>query len=109
MASVCSSRGRSAATAAPVRPATVRRPAQGVASFADQHAIAEFEKTNAFFSSPALRRFALEKADAPDMPAGHTASEKRGRRFFENRPPDPTDGFKPGLCAHCHSGPLLNQ
>ena len=83
--------------------------AQGVASSAELHAIAEFEKTNAFFSSPALRRFALEKADAPDLPAGHTASEKRGRRFFENRPPDPTDGFKPGLCAHCHSGPLLNQ
>ena len=83
--------------------------AQGVASSAELQAIAEFEKTNAFFSTPALRRFALEKADAPDLPAGHTPSEKRGRRFFENHPPDPTDGFKPGLCAHCHSGPLLNQ
>src|SRR5205823_2269644 len=83
--------------------------AQGVASFGELHAIAEFEKTNAFFSSPALRRFALEKGSAPDLPAAHTESEERGRRFFENRPPDPTEGFKPGLCAHCHSGPLLNQ
>jgi cytochrome c peroxidase len=40
---------------------------------------------------------------------GETESEQRGRRFFEDVPPDPTDGFKPGLCAHCHSGPLLNQ
>ena len=40
---------------------------------------------------------------------GETESEQRGRRFFEDVPPDPTDGLKPGLCAHCHSGPLLNQ
>jgi cytochrome c peroxidase len=84
--------------------------AQGaVPSLADLQAIAEFQKTNAFFTSPALRRFALEKGAAPELPNGQTASEKRGRRFFEDVPPDPTDGLKPGLCAHCHSGPLLNQ
>ena len=75
----------------------------------DLEAIAAFQKTNAFFSSPAIRRFALEKGQAPELPQGQTASEKRGRRFFEDVPPDPTDGFRPGLCAHCHSGPLLNQ
>jgi len=71
--------------------------------------IAAFQKTNGFFTSPAVRRFALENAAAPELPKGQTASEKRGRRFFEDAPPDPTDGFRPGLCAHCHSGPLLNQ
>lgn len=84
--------------------------AQGaVPSLADLQAIAAFQKTNAFFSSPAIRRFALEKGAAPDLPNGQTASEKRGRRFFEDVPPDPTQGLKPGLCAHCHSGPLQNQ
>jgi cytochrome c peroxidase len=84
--------------------------AQGaVPSLADLQAIAAVQKTTAFFSSPAVRRFALEKGEAPVLPEGNTASEKRGRRFFEDVPPDPADGFKPGLCAHCHSGPLLNQ
>jgi cytochrome c peroxidase len=79
-----------------------------VPSAAALHSIAEFELTNAFFSTPALRRLAGGGA-APALPQGITASEKRGRRFFEDHPPDPTDGLKPGLCAHCHSGPLLNQ
>jgi len=84
--------------------------AQGVVpSFAELRAIADFEHTDGFFSSPALRRLALGKADAPPLPQGNTASERRGRRFFEDRAPDPSDGFKPGLCAHCHSGALLNQ
>ena len=84
--------------------------AQGVGpTMAQLHAIADFEHTNAFFSSPALRRYALEKAAPPSLPEGQTASEKRGRRFFLDVPPDPTDGLKPGLCAHCHSGPLFNE
>lgn len=88
----------------------IRDHAQGtVPSAAALAAIAAFEKTPAFFTTPALRRFAEGKAGAPDLPAGRTASEKRGRRFFEDVPPDPTQGLKPGLCAHCHSGPLLNQ
>ena len=55
------------------------------------------------------RSDARERRAAPGLPRGETASEQRGRRFFEDVPPDPTDGLKPGLCAHCHSGPLLNQ
>jgi len=83
--------------------------AQGASPSAeDLHAIAEFEKTNGFYSSPEVRRFALG-GPAPELPSGNTLSEKRGRRFFEDVPPNPADGFKPGLCAHCHSGPLLNQ
>jgi cytochrome c peroxidase len=84
--------------------------AQGaVPSIAGLRAIAAFQKTNAFFSSSEIRRFALETGPAPVLPAGETASEKRGRRFFEDLPPNPADGFRPGLCAHCHSGPLLNE
>ena len=87
----------------------IRDHAQGVGpSAADLHSIALFELTEEFFSSPALRHFARGGA-APGLPQGHTASEKRGRRFFEDQPPDPAQGFRPGLCAHCHSGPLLNQ
>jgi cytochrome c peroxidase len=87
----------------------IRDHAQGVVpSAADLQSIAEFQRTNEFFSSPDLRRFALGDA-APGLPQGNTASEIRGRRFFEDVPPDPTDGLKPGLCAHCHSGPLLNK
>ena len=84
--------------------------AQGVIpSFASLQAIAAFQKTNAFFTSPEVRRFALEAGAPPGLPAGNTASEQRGRRFFEDVPPDPAEGFKPGLCSHCHSGPLLNK
>lgn len=84
--------------------------AQGVIpSFASLQAIAAFQKTNAFFTSPEVRRFALEAGPAPGLPNGNTASEKRGRRFFEDVAPDRAEEFKPGLCSHCHSGPLLNK
>ncbi len=78
-------------------------------------AIVAYEKTNAFFSSPVLRRFALQRGPEPVLPQGRTASEKRGRRFFESVPPpgpdsqNPAEDIKRGLCGHCHSGPLLNQ
>lgn len=72
----------------------------------DLAAIAAFQRTDAFFSSPALMAFA-QGGPAPALPLGTTDSEKRGRRFFEDRPPDAT--FKDGLCAACHSGPMLNQ
>ncbi|MEZ4297066.1 MAG: cytochrome c peroxidase [Polyangiaceae bacterium] len=72
--------------------------------------IADFQKTEHFFSSPALRHFA-EGGPAPELPQGHTASEKRGRLFFEDAPV-PTainqDTPRKGLCAICHSGPMLN-
>ncbi len=67
---------------------------------ADLQAIARYEQDD-LFSSPALQRFA-QGGPAPGLPAGHTASEKRGRAFF-----DPTT--KNGLCAQCHAGPMLNQ
>jgi cytochrome c peroxidase len=79
----------------------------GVPSFAEAHAIAEFQKTRVFFSSQELWRFARGHR-APDLPQGRTASERRGRRFFEDVPPNPADGLTSGLCAHCHSGPLMN-
>lgn len=64
-----------------------------------------------FFSSDALRSFAAG-GPPPALPLGRTASEKRGRIFFEDVPPDfsgPSPDFRPGFCASCHSGPLLNQ
>ena len=79
----------------------------GVPSFADAHAIAEFERTRRFLSSAALWRFS-RGGPAPGLPAGRTPSERRGRRFFEDVPPNPADGLTSGLCAHCHSGPLMN-
>ena len=70
-------------------------------------AIADFQQTDAFFTSSALRNFA-RGGQAPGLPYGHSPSERRGRRFFEDLPG--TDGdFKDGLCAACHSGPMLNQ
>jgi cytochrome c peroxidase len=74
--------------------------------------IARFERTPRFFSSPALVLFALSGQHPPTLPHGRTASEKRGRIFCEDVPPDfsvTPPNFKPGACAGCHSGPLLNQ
>jgi hypothetical protein len=68
--------------------------------------IARFQLTERFFSSIALRNFA-NGAAPPQLPMGRTPSERRGRRFFEDIPPDATG--KDGLCAGCHSGPMLNQ
>jgi cytochrome c peroxidase len=86
----------------------IQEHAQGVVpSYASLRAIAEFQKTAAFFSSPEVLLFA--RLGRPlDLPRGRTASERRGRRFFEDVPPDLSQGLKPGLCSHCHSGPLLN-
>jgi len=72
----------------------------------DLDRIKQFQLTDAFFSSTALRDFA-RGGEAPSLPRGRTASERRGRRFFEDLPAGP-DG-KDGLCSVCHSGPLLNQ
>jgi cytochrome c peroxidase len=74
--------------------------------------IANFQKTPRFFSSFELLLFALTGQQSPGLPEGRTASEKRGRLFFEDVPPDFSvnpPNFKPGICAACHSGPLLNQ
>jgi hypothetical protein len=74
--------------------------------------IAQFQKTPRFFTSPQLLLFALTGDHAPGLPKGRTAAEKRGRVFFEDLPPDfsvTPPNFKPGACAACHSGPMLNQ
>src|SRR5687767_1490244 len=69
-------------------------------------AIANFQRTDSrFFSSKALKSFA-QGGPAPDLPQGHTASEKRGREFFVDAPWNPPS--KKGVCALCHSGPMLN-
>ena len=68
--------------------------------------LAAFERTDGFFSSPAMRAFARGGV-APVLPEGVTQSEKRGRRFFE----DVVDfaDLKHGACAACHAGPMLNE
>ena len=68
--------------------------------------IAEFQKSSPrFFSSLPLFLFAHGGA-APRLPNGVTASEKRGRAMFDNVPITP--GSTRGLCAMCHSGPMLD-
>jgi cytochrome c peroxidase len=60
--------------------------------------IAEFERTDdRFFSSDALRKFAAG-GPPPKLPAGKTASEKRGRAFFNPE----------RQCGICHGGPMLD-
>jgi cytochrome c peroxidase len=77
-------------------------------SASDLQHIADFQRTNAFFSSLALRRFFTDgEIAAPQLPEGRTASEKRGRLFFEDVPHGP--GEKQGICAECHTGPMLNE
>ena len=74
--------------------------------------IAGFQRTPRFYSSRELLLFAFTGHNPPVLPAGRTPSEKRGRIFFEDLPPDfnvNPPNFKPGACAACHSGPLLNQ
>jgi hypothetical protein len=67
--------------------------------------IAEFQQTKRFFSNGKLRRFA-EGGSAPELPLGTTESEQRGRLFFVDAPFAPPS--KVGVCALCHSGPMLN-
>jgi cytochrome c peroxidase len=68
--------------------------------------IAGFQTTSAFFSSPGLFSFS-QGGQTPTLPAGNTASERRGRAFFDDVPLDPTQTR--GICAICHSGPMLNE
>ena len=70
-------------------------------------AIAEFQRTDAhFFSSDELEEFAAG-GPPPELPPGVTPAEKRGRMFFVDAPFAPPS--KNGLCALCHSGPMLNR
>jgi len=69
--------------------------------------IAVFQRTRPFFSSRDLFTFAWT-GHQPALPKGRTAAEKRGRLFFEDVPFTAPDQ-KAGLCAACHSGPMLNE
>jgi hypothetical protein len=69
--------------------------------------IASFQRADKrFFSSKALEAFA-NGGSAPVLPAGHTASEKRGRLMFVESEFVP--GSTKGICALCHTGPMLNR
>jgi cytochrome c peroxidase len=68
--------------------------------------IAEFQRTQRFFSNGHLRKFA-DTGVPPALPEGDTESEKRGRLFFVDAPFQPPS--KVGVCALCHSGPMLNE
>ena len=74
---------------------------------AELDAIAEFQRSEPrFFSSPALKRFAATGAP-PELPPGITPAEQRGRTFLVDAPFNPPS--KRGICALCHSGPMLNM
>ena len=65
-------------------------------SASQQDDIANFEST--LFSRPELADY-FHGGPPPELPEATTHSELRGRAFF-------TEG---GLCAGCHSGPMLNE
>ena len=69
--------------------------------------IKEFQQADPrFFSSEALRVFA-NGGPPPQLPAGTTESERRGRAMFDNVPFD--RATTRGICNTCHSGPMLNR
>lgn len=68
-------------------------------------AIAAFEKT--LFSSTALKQLAAG-GPAPQLPAGNTDAEKRGRVFFVDDFVQTQNGTN-FRCVHCHNGPMLNE
>jgi cytochrome c peroxidase len=59
--------------------------------------IADYERSDKFFSSDLFRQFA-HGGPAPELPAGNTPEEVRGRTHF----------LPHGLCGRCHGGPMLN-
>jgi cytochrome c peroxidase len=67
---------------------------------AELEAIADFQQSNQFFNDNRLKHWANGGAP-PELPPGTTESEIRGRVWFV---PGPA-----GLCAFCHSGPMLNE
>lgn len=70
-------------------------------TLAELEAIADFQQTKKFFNNEQLEDWALNDGPPPELPAGTTESEIRGREFFL---PGPN-----GLCAFCHDGPMLNE
>jgi cytochrome c peroxidase len=69
--------------------------------------LAEFQHGRPFLSSNAMWQFAVH-GRTPELPQGRTEAERRGRLFFEDRPFGPGNS-NPGVCAICHSGPMLNE
>ena len=68
--------------------------------------IADFQRTAPrFFSSLQLFIFA-RGGPPPELPRGLTASQRRGRAMFDDVPL--TEGSTRGICATCHSGPMLD-
>jgi hypothetical protein len=68
--------------------------------------IAEFPRTAPrFFSSLPLLIF-VHGGPPPRLPKGITPAQKRGRAMFDNVPITP--GSTRGICAGCHSGPMLD-
>jgi cytochrome c peroxidase len=72
----------------------------------DLELIAAYQHTPQFFSSLTTFKYAYFGI-TPKLPTARTASEIRGRRFFLDVPLE--GDFKSGLCANCHSGPMLNE
>ena len=69
--------------------------------------LAEFQRTDKrFFSSDALQGFA-GGGPAPVLPPGITRAQQRGRLMFVEA--EFTPGSTRGICALCHTGPMLNQ
>ena len=69
--------------------------------------IADFQRSDKrFFSSDVLEDFA-RGGPAPVLPPGNSKSEQRGRLMFVEA--EFTPGSTKGICALCHSGPMLNQ
>ena len=68
--------------------------------------IADFQRSSPrFFSSLPLFLFA-RGGPAPQLPRGATDLERHGRAMFDNVPM--TVGSTRGICAICHSGPMLD-
>jgi hypothetical protein len=75
------------------------------ASDTDLARTAEVQRTEAFFSSPAMVEASFF-GRPPALPQGTTPAERRGRDFFVDQPIGPN---LEGVCAACHSGPMLNR
>lgn len=65
----------------------------------DLDKIIDYEMT--LFSSKALKKYA-SGGPAPVLPTPVSEAEKRGAKWFDTSVPT-------GVCAHCHSGPMLNE
>jgi cytochrome c peroxidase len=68
--------------------------------------LAEFQRTAPRFFSSLSLLLAARGGPPPRLPNGITASQRRGRAMFDDVPVTP--GSTRGLCAGCHSGPMLD-